>query len=84
MKHFIADKTGKLGAVAGNVKVGNQRNMLTYWQAIEYTTSQNFDRMAYSNINAITVIPGAIGAFRKDVLEAVGGLLPTRWLKIAT
>ena len=73
MKHFIADKTGKLGAVAGNVKVGNQRNMLTYWQAIEYTTSQNFDRMAYSNINAITVIPGAIGAFRKDVLEAVGG-----------
>ena len=47
--------------------------MLTYWQAIEYTTSQNFDRMAYSNINAVTVVPGAIGAFRKKALEEVGG-----------
>ncbi|EGC19667.1 glycosyltransferase [Prevotella multiformis] len=73
MKHFIADEAGRVGAVAGNVKVGNQRNMLTYWQAIEYTTSQNFDRMAYSNINAVTVVPGAIGAFRKKALEAVGG-----------
>ena len=73
MKHFIADEAGRVGAVAGNVKVGNQRNMLTYWQAIEYTTSQNFDRMAYSNINAVTVVPGAIGAFRKKVLEEVGG-----------
>ena len=73
MKHFIADKEKRVGAVAGNVKVGNQRNMLTYWQAIEYTSSQNFDRMAYSNINAITVVPGAIGAFRKEVIEEVGG-----------
>ena len=73
MKHFIADEAGRVGAVAGNVKVGNQRNMLTYWQAIEYTTSQNFDRMAYSNINAVTVVPGAIGAFRKKALEEVGG-----------
>ena len=73
MGHFIADEAGRVGAVAGNVKVGNQRNMLTYWQAIEYTTSQNFDRMAYSNINAVTVVPGAIGAFRKKALEEVGG-----------
>ncbi|WP_314646865.1 glycosyltransferase [Prevotella multiformis] len=73
MRHFIADEAGRVGAVAGNVKVGNQRNMLTYWQAIEYTTSQNFDRMAYSSINAVTVVPGAIGAFRKKALEAVGG-----------
>lgn len=47
--------------MAGNVKVGNQLNMLTKWQAIEYTTSQNFDRNAYAAINAITVVPGAIG-----------------------
>lgn len=74
MRHFFADKNGRIGAVAGNVKVGNQRNMLTRWQAIEYTTSQNFDRMAYSNINAITVVPGAIGAFRKSAIEKAGGL----------
>lgn len=74
MRHFFADKDGKVGSVAGNVKVGNQRNMLTKWQAIEYTTSQNFDRLAYSNINAITVVPGAIGAFRKRAIEDAGGL----------
>ena len=63
----------KIAAVAGNVKVGNTVNWLTRWQSIEYTTSQNFDRLAYANINAITVIPGAIGAFRKSVVEKVGG-----------
>lgn len=74
MRHFFADKAEKVGAVAGNVKVGNQCNMLTRWQAIEYTTSQNFDRLAYSAINAITVVPGAIGAFRKKAIEDAGGL----------
>jgi cellulose synthase/poly-beta-1,6-N-acetylglucosamine synthase-like glycosyltransferase len=74
MQHFLTDTDHRVGAVAGNVKVGNQRNMLTRWQAIEYTTSQNFDRMAYSYINAITVVPGAIGAFRKEAIEKAGGL----------
>ena len=74
MRHFFVDQEGKVGAVAGNVKVGNQRNLLTRWQAIEYTTSQNFDRMAYSAINAITVVPGAIGGFRKNAIEKAGGL----------
>ncbi len=74
MQHFLEDKEHRIGAVAGNVKVGNQRNMLTRWQAIEYTTSQNFDRMAYSYINAITVVPGAIGAFRKEAIMKAGGL----------
>ncbi len=63
----------KVGAVAGNVKVGNEVNMLTYWQSIEYTTSQNFDRRAFDLINAIIVVPGAIGAFRKTVIHSVGG-----------
>lgn len=74
MRHFLIDAEGSVGAVAGNVKVGNQRNLLTRWQAIEYTTSQNFDRMAYSAINAITVVPGAIGAFRKSAITHAGGL----------
>lgn len=74
IRHFFADTDGRVGAVAGNVKVGNQCNMLTRWQAIEYTTSQNFDRLAYSAINAITVVPGAIGAFRKSAIEKAGGL----------
>ncbi|WP_099769091.1 glycosyltransferase [Chryseobacterium sp. 52] len=78
VKYMIArflnsDPEEKIAAVAGNVKVGNKVNWLTRWQSIEYTTSQNFDRLAYSYINAITVIPGAIGAFKKSVIKEVGG-----------
>lgn len=74
MSHFLRHGAENVGSVAGNVKVGNERNMLTRWQAIEYTTSQNFDRMAYAAINAITVVPGAIGAFRKQAIVDAGGL----------
>jgi len=33
-----------VAAVAGNVKVGNRINLLTYWQANEYITTQNIER----------------------------------------
>jgi cellulose synthase/poly-beta-1,6-N-acetylglucosamine synthase-like glycosyltransferase len=63
----------RIAAVAGNTKVGNERNAITRWQAIEYITSQNFDRRAFDLLNAIAVVPGAIGAFRRDAIRAVGG-----------
>ena len=62
-----------VGAVAGNVKVGNRRNLVTRWQSVEYVTSQNVDRRAMSRLNAITVVPGAVGAYRAEALRAVGG-----------
>ncbi len=74
MVHFLHPNAARnVGAVAGNVKVGNEVNLLTKWQAIEYTTSQNFDRRAYASINAITVVPGAIGAFKKEAIDEAGG-----------
>ena len=73
MKHFLADEKASIGAVAGNVKVGNEVNLLTKWQSIEYISSQNFDRRAFAALNAITVVPGAIGAFRKEAIEDAGG-----------
>lgn len=63
----------EIGAVAGTVKVGNETNIITKWQAIEYITAQNMDRRAFDLINSITVIPGAIGAFRKSAVDAAGG-----------
>ncbi|RZJ54025.1 MAG: glycosyltransferase [Flavobacterium sp.] len=63
----------EIGAIAGNVKVGNENTMLTKWQSIEYTTAQNFDRRAFDLINGITVVPGAIGAFKKTAIEEAGG-----------
>ena len=63
----------EIGAVAGTVKVGNENNMITRWQSIEYITAQNMDRRAFDLINSITVVPGAIGAFRKSAIYKAGG-----------
>lgn len=72
IRHF---RDPRVGAVAGNVKVGNRINLITRWQALEYITSQNVDRLAYAQLNAVTVVPGAIGAWRRTALEDVGGYL---------
>jgi cellulose synthase/poly-beta-1,6-N-acetylglucosamine synthase-like glycosyltransferase/peptidoglycan/xylan/chitin deacetylase (PgdA/CDA1 family) len=72
VRHF---QDPRVGAVAGNVKVGNRINVLTRWQSIEYITSQNLDRRAYAYLNAITVVPGAVGAWRRSAVVAVGGYL---------
>lgn len=63
----------KVGAVAGNVKVGNRNNMLTIWQSVEYITSQNFDRRAYAILNSVAVVPGAVGAWRRSAVLEAGG-----------
>jgi peptidoglycan-N-acetylglucosamine deacetylase len=62
-----------VGAVAGNAKVGNRINLITRWQALEYVTLQNLDRRAFALLNCITVVPGAVGAWRRDLLEQIGG-----------
>ncbi len=69
MAYFTDDE---IGAVAGTVKVGNETNIITIWQSIEYITAQNMDRRAFDLINSITVVPGAIGAFRKAAIFKAG------------
>jgi cellulose synthase/poly-beta-1,6-N-acetylglucosamine synthase-like glycosyltransferase/spore germination protein YaaH/peptidoglycan/xylan/chitin deacetylase (PgdA/CDA1 family) len=63
----------RVAAVAGNAKVGNRINIVTRWQALEYVTSQNLDRRAFSLLDCITVVPGAVGAWRRSVVHQVGG-----------
>jgi len=70
VRHF-ADP--KVGAVAGNVKVMNRNRWITRWQALEYITSQNLEKRAFDLLNCIPVVPGAVGAWRTDVLRANGG-----------
>jgi cellulose synthase/poly-beta-1,6-N-acetylglucosamine synthase-like glycosyltransferase len=62
----------KVGAVAGNAKVGNRVNLWTRWQALEYITSQNFERRALDLFNVVTVVPGAIGAWRTTAVKKAG------------
>ncbi|HXY15948.1 MAG TPA: glycosyltransferase [Terriglobales bacterium] len=63
----------KVAAVAGNAKVGNRVNLWTRWQALEYITSQNFERRALNTLGAVSVVPGAIGAWRTSAVEEAGG-----------
>jgi cellulose synthase/poly-beta-1,6-N-acetylglucosamine synthase-like glycosyltransferase/peptidoglycan/xylan/chitin deacetylase (PgdA/CDA1 family)/spore germination protein YaaH len=71
LSRWFADET--VGAVAGNAKVGNRVNLVTKWQAVEYVTAQNLERRALTRFDAITVVPGAVGAWRRAALDAVGG-----------
>jgi cellulose synthase/poly-beta-1,6-N-acetylglucosamine synthase-like glycosyltransferase/peptidoglycan/xylan/chitin deacetylase (PgdA/CDA1 family)/spore germination protein YaaH len=63
----------RIGAMAGNAKVGNRVNLWTRWQALEYITSQNFERRAMDLFHVVTVVPGAIGAWRTAPVKAAGG-----------
>jgi len=62
----------RVAAMAGNAKVGNRVNLWTRWQALEYITSQNFERRALNTLNAVSVVPGAIGAWRTAAVRAAG------------
>jgi len=68
--HFL---NPKVAAVAGNAKVGNRVNLWTRWQALEYITSQNFERRALNTMGAVSVVPGAIGAWRAEAVREAGG-----------
>jgi cellulose synthase/poly-beta-1,6-N-acetylglucosamine synthase-like glycosyltransferase len=69
-------KNDRLAAVAGNAKVGNRVNLVTKWQALEYITAQNLERRALARLGAMTVVPGAVGAWRKEAISELGGYPP--------
>ncbi|WP_037682219.1 bifunctional polysaccharide deacetylase/glycosyltransferase family 2 protein [Streptomyces griseus] len=62
----------RVGAVAGNAKVGNRRHLLGRWQHIEYVMGFNLDRRAYDLLRCLPTIPGAVGACRAAALRDAG------------
>ncbi|UWZ49413.1 glycosyltransferase [Dactylosporangium matsuzakiense] len=75
VRHLVqpfADPT--VGAVAGNVKVGNRDTIVARWQHIEYVIGFNLDRRLYDILQIMPTIPGAIGAFRRRALADIGGI----------
>lgn len=64
----------RVGAVAGNAKVGNRDSLIGAWQHIEYVMGFNLDRRMYDLLGCMPTIPGAVGAFRRDALDRVGGM----------
>jgi cellulose synthase/poly-beta-1,6-N-acetylglucosamine synthase-like glycosyltransferase len=69
-RHF---SNPRIGAVSGNARVGNRKKWITRFQSIEYIYGFNLDRRALDLLNAITVVPGAVGAWRKSLVQALGG-----------
>jgi cellulose synthase/poly-beta-1,6-N-acetylglucosamine synthase-like glycosyltransferase/peptidoglycan/xylan/chitin deacetylase (PgdA/CDA1 family)/spore germination protein YaaH len=63
----------RFGAVAGHARVGNRHNFLTRCQALEYICGFNLDRRAYTAWNCVTVVPGAVSAFRRAAINEAGG-----------
>ncbi|MEG3630092.1 polysaccharide deacetylase family protein [Streptomyces poriticola] len=64
----------RVGAVAGNAKVGNKDSLIGAWQHIEYVMGFNLDRRMYDVLRCMPTIPGAVGAFRRSALEPIGGM----------
>jgi cellulose synthase/poly-beta-1,6-N-acetylglucosamine synthase-like glycosyltransferase/peptidoglycan/xylan/chitin deacetylase (PgdA/CDA1 family) len=64
----------RIGAVSGNTKVGNRDGLLGLWQHLEYVFGFNLDRRLFDLLGCLTTVPGAVGAFRREALEAVGGV----------
>ncbi|MDX2542737.1 polysaccharide deacetylase family protein [Streptomyces sp. WI04-05B] len=64
----------RVGAVAGNAKVGNKDSLIGAWQHIEYVMGFNLDRRMYDVLGCMPTIPGAVGAFRRSALKRVGGM----------
>ena len=64
----------RLGAVAGNVKVGNRRGLVSVFQSLEYVTGLNLIRRAQHRLGCITTVPGAAGAWRRVAVAEVGGV----------
>nr|CAA6829660.1 MAG: Unknown protein [uncultured Thiotrichaceae bacterium] len=70
LRHF---KNKRIAAVAGNIIVANENNLITRFQQLEYLLSQNFIRRGLSLFGVVTVIPGPIGLFRKSALSEAHG-----------
>jgi cellulose synthase/poly-beta-1,6-N-acetylglucosamine synthase-like glycosyltransferase len=62
----------EVAAVAGNIKVLNRVNWLTRCQALEYIASINIFRRALDVFGSVTVVPGALGAYRREILVSGG------------
>jgi cellulose synthase/poly-beta-1,6-N-acetylglucosamine synthase-like glycosyltransferase len=63
----------RVAAVAGHIKVGNRVNLLTEMQYQEYIAIWDNDRAFSEIVNGILIVPGALGAFRRSAVNAVGG-----------
>lgn len=78
VSHLIAIfEDPNIGAVSGDLGVRNHHtNLLTRMQAVEYLISLSLGRRFKAAMGILSIVPGAIGAFRRDLLNRIGGIEP--------
>lgn len=62
-----------VAGVSGKVAATGSNNFINIFQYLEYVIAQNIDKAAFNVLNAINVIPGPVGAWRKQVIVGLGG-----------
>jgi biofilm PGA synthesis N-glycosyltransferase PgaC len=70
VRHFLDPH---VGAVAGNIKVVNRVNLITWMQALEYVQGLNMVRRAQAFFGIVNIVPGPLGLFRREAIRRVGG-----------
>ena len=70
VKHF---QDPAVGAVAGSVRVVNRQSLLTQLQALEYLTGLGLPKRAQNTSDAVLIVPGPLGVFRRAAIQSVGG-----------
>ena len=87
VKPFLEEKKKKVIATGGVVRILNScdvesgrikkinvpRNFLAAWQVLEYTRAFLLGRMAWSQLDGLMLISGAMGMFDKETLIGAGG-----------
>lgn len=88
VRPFLRDP--RVVATGGTVRVANgcrvqggflaevrlPRNWWALFQVVEYLRAFLFGRLGWSQLNAMLIISGAFGVFRRDVVVAAGGYRP--------
>ncbi|MBQ4245260.1 MAG: glycosyltransferase family 2 protein [Clostridia bacterium] len=67
---------GRVAAVSGNTRVGNVHNLITGFQRVEYIRDFNLTKNGMTRLNAMAVVPGALGMWRKSAVIECGGFSP--------
>jgi cellulose synthase/poly-beta-1,6-N-acetylglucosamine synthase-like glycosyltransferase len=85
--HAVLPRPAETVAVGGTIRIANgcevgsagitrvraPRSFLARSQVIEYLRAFMFGRMAWSELDALLIVSGAFGVFRKDAVVEVGG-----------
>ncbi len=87
VKPFMEEKHKRIIATGGAIRIANScvvesgritdvnlpRNFLARFQVLEYTRAFLMNRMAWSELNGLLLISGALGLFDKEIAIACGG-----------